>query len=72
MARLVSKLQEERSGAVLIMMTNLDDVDFEDIKKVGLDMKNRFLSTDAALDQIQVWRQPEDQDMFASKLRWGK
>jgi len=70
MAELVSRLQEERSGAVLMMMTNLDDVLVDDIKNIGLNLNERFLATDESLDQIKVWRKPKNQLMFSSKLRF--
>ena len=70
MAILVSKLQTERSGAVLMMLTNLDDVNIEDIKQLGLDLKKRFDITDTALDQVRVWRAPKGVEMFNSKLRF--
>lgn len=70
MATLVSKLQTERSGAVLMMLTNLDDVKVGDIKQLGIDLKSRFEITDSALDQVRVWRAPKGVDMFNSKLRF--
>ena len=70
MAALVRALQEERSGAVLMMMTNLDDVGLEDVKKIGVRMEERSLLTDESLDQIKVWRQPKGEVMFESKLRF--
>ena len=72
-ATLVSALQEERSGAVVRMMTNLDDVVLADIKNLGINLPGRIDLTDSALDQLTYWpsikEKNEAKKMFKTKLR---
>ena len=46
---------EERSGAVVRMMTNLDDIVLADVKNLGTNIKGKFDLTDSALDQLVYW-----------------
>ena len=64
MARLVARLQEEPRGRA-----HLDDVAIEDIKQLGLDIQESFLSTDSALDEIKSWRNNKKRDYVLDKTK---
>ena len=69
-ASLVAHLQQERSEAVLTMMSNAESVSVEDIESAGISLKNRYMVTDSAIERIKEWRSPEGEQIFQSKLRF--
>ena len=66
-ARLVSNLQQERSETLLTLFVSNN---IETRLLTGLDLNQRFLQTDLALENVSNWRSPVGEDMFRSKLRF--
>jgi len=69
-ASLVAHLQQERSEAVLTMMSNAASVSIEDIQNTGININQRYEVTDNAIESIKEWRSPPGEKIFQSKLRF--